>query len=120
MRTFSYLIILCTLSGCYKTLSLEGFNKKQWVNPDPCETYRLEIVDHLMKNQEVLLESSQNEVESLLGKANEHELYKRSQKFFHYRLSPEDSCHQGPVKYLSIRFNAIGNANDIQVTVRDL
>jgi len=118
--TISLLIILA-FSGCYKRLSLDGFDKDQWINVQNCSTYRLDIADHIIENEAILLEGTQNEIESLLGQADEHELYERNQKFFHYRLTPPDDCGSYEVTtYLSIRFNAIGRTNLVQVMLRDL
>lgn len=119
------LILVCSISllmsSCYKSLSLDGFDKAKWVAADgECDRYRLDIVDHLIENQETLLEATQNEVESLLGAATEHELYQRNQKFFHYRLTPPDSCGAyEAISYLSVRFNAIGRTNLVQIMLRE-
>ena len=120
-----HLLLPCVLSvvftSCYQQLSLEGFDKELWEqNKSACNDYRLRTVDHILENESVLLEKTQNEVESLLGQADEHELYERNQKFFHYRLTPPDSCGTYQVKtYLSVRFNAIGRANLVQKMLRD-
>ncbi|WP_424964260.1 hypothetical protein [Ekhidna sp.] len=121
MNKFFGLLILLTLSSCYKSLTIDGFDKEKWVNADEdCSTYRLEITDLIIENQHVILEGTQNEVESLLGKAREHELYERNQKFFHYRLTPPDTCGSyETIEFLSIRFNAIGRANLVQVMLRE-
>ena len=105
---FPFLVILLASSSCYKTLELEGFDKQKWNNSiSECDTYRLEIAPLLMEKQGVILEGTQNEVESLLGSASEHELYQRNQKFFHYRLTPNDECGDfNNIEFLSIRFNA--------------
>jgi len=123
MREAVIIILLpVVLSSCYKQVSLDGFEKDKWDEyPLSCSTYRLDIAEYLIENQHVLLESTQNEVESLLGRAAEHELYERNQKFFHYRLTPPGSCGEYEVlTYLSIRFNAIGRANLVQVMLREV
>ncbi len=108
------------MSSCYKTLSIDGFDKTQWVNTSGCNTYRLDHVAMIIDNQDILLEGTQNEIESLLGQAAEHELYERNQKFFHYRLTPPDTCGEyETIQYLSVRFNAIGRANLVQVMLRE-
>lgn len=122
MRTFLLLFVLCFLSSCYKTLRLEGFDTPKWKDAGKkCSEYRLTSVDLLIKNQELILESTQNEVESLLGAADEHELYARNQKFFHYRLTPSDSCDfdSHSLNFLSVRFNALGRASNVQVMIRE-
>ncbi|WP_420578156.1 hypothetical protein [Ekhidna sp.] len=121
MNRLLAILLLISLSSCYKTLTMDGFDKEQWTNADQdCSTYRLDIIDLIIEKQDVILEATQNEVESLLGKAKEHELYQRNQKFFHYRLTPPDSCGEyETIEYLSIRFNAIGRANLVQVMLRE-
>ena len=115
-------LLLTMLSACYQQITLDGFEKDQWKNYHlNCGTYRLDIANHIIDNQRVLLEGTQNEIESLLGPATEHELYERNQKFFHYRLTPSDSCgNHEAISYLSIRFNAIGRANLVQVMLREV
>ena len=121
MKNSLFIFGLLLLSSCYKTLTIDGFDKEHWVNyKSDCSTYRLDISDLIIKNQDILLKGTQNEVESLLGKAGEHELYERNQKFFHYRLTPPDTCDRyETVKYLSVRFNAIGRVNLVQVMLRE-
>ena len=121
MNRLLAILLLISLSSCYKTLTMDGFDKEQWTNADQdCSSYRLDIIDLIIEKQDVILEATQNEVESLLGKAKEHELYQRNQKFFHYRLTPPDSCGEyETIEYLSIRFNAIGRANLVQVMLRE-
>ncbi|MEO1254339.1 MAG: hypothetical protein AAFY41_05570 [Bacteroidota bacterium] len=115
------LLAFIFLSSCYKQLEMEGFEKEQWQQAlKECNTYRVDVANTIIKNQDVLLEATQNEVESLLGQPEEHELYNRNQKFFHYRLTPQSDC--GPhetVQFLSVRFNAIGRANLVQVMLRE-
>lgn len=121
MKNSLFLISILLLSSCYDTLSIDGFDKKQWVSYEKnCSTYRLDNAQLIVDNQEVLLKGTQNEIESILGKAAEHELYERNQKFFHYRLTPPASCGKyETIKYLSVRFNAIGRANLVQIMLRE-
>lgn len=121
MKKYLLPLYFVILSSCYKTLEMDGFDKVQWRNHEKdCSTYRMEIIDHILENKSILLEATQNEVESLLGAPREHELYQRNQKFFHYRLTPLDECGEHEtISYLSIRFNAIGRANLVQVMLRD-
>jgi len=121
MKKLTFTLLIITLSSCYSSLTMEGFDKEQWLDyNEDCSTYRLDVSDLIIENQDVILKGTQNEIESLLGKASEHELYNRNQKFFHYRLTPPDVCGDYEnVKYLSIRFNAIGRANLVQVMLRE-
>lgn len=121
MKNIISILSLVLLSSCYNTLTIDGFEAEKWANyASNCSSYRAEIIDLVIKNQAILLGGTQNEIESLLGKAEEHELYQRNQKFFHYRLTPPDTCgKQETVEYLSIRFNAIGRVNLVQVMLRE-
>ncbi|WP_370086704.1 hypothetical protein [Ekhidna sp.] len=121
MKNLIPIFITLLLSSCYSTLTIDGFDKEKWTNYEAnCSSYRIEASSLIIENQEILLGATQNEVESLLGKAKEHELYQRNQKFFHYRLTPPDSCvQQETIEFLSIRFNAIGRANLVQVMLRE-
>ena len=120
IKTTLIAALLITLTSCYNQLTIEGFDKEQWTSKENCSSYRLDVADLLIDNEAILLQSTQNEIESILGKADEHELYQRNQKFFHYRLTPKDNCDQySTIKYLSVRFNAIGRANLIQIMLRE-
>ena len=121
MKNILLLISLFALTSCYKTLTIDEFDKEKWRNyKKECSDYRLKTAQLIIDNQEVVLNGTQNEVESLLGRAAEHELYDRNQKFFHYRLTPPENCGDyESIQYLSVRFNAIGRANLVQVMLRE-
>ena len=122
MKVTIPILLILLLSSCYKKLEIDGFDEGKWNSfKSQCSEYRLSSVQTLLDNQDVLLEATQNEIESILGQAEEHELYARNQKVFHYRLTLPDSCSDQTTspKYLSVRFNAIGRASDIQVIFRE-
>ena len=121
MKNIVLVLSFALVTSCGKTLSIDGFDKECWFNyEENCSTYRLNIADFITENQDILLKGTQNDVESLLGKATEHELYERNQKFFHYRLTPPNACGEyETIQYLSVRFNAIGKANLVQVMLRE-
>ena len=115
------LLLMVIIVGCYQQLAIEGIEKKAWMQSD-CDGYRTSKIDLLINNKEILLNATQNEIESLLGAADEHELYKRNQKYFHYRISSPKTCEGQKAsisKYLSIRFNALGNANEVLINYRE-
>ena len=114
--------LLVLFTSCKDQISIKGFEKDRWINaPSDCSNYRLEIASAIVDQKEALLTSNQNEIEAFLGKADEHELYNRNQKFFHYRLDPPATCGTKNVfpEYLSIRFNAIGRASEVQKIIRE-
>lgn len=115
------MLLSITSFSCYKEISIENFNQSKWkAGKYSCDGYRMESAEIILKHRDQLLSRNQNEIESLLGKADEHELYARNQKFFHYRLTPPDSCGAySQLEYLSVRFNAIGRSNEIQKSLRE-
>lgn len=118
---FIYFLLTICLASCSANLSVDGFDKEKWKNaPSECADYRLEKAQLLVEKEKYLLARTQNEIESLLGQAEEHELYKRNQKFFHYRLSLLEKCDKTDsiTTYLSIRFNALGRSSNIQIFKR--
>ncbi len=121
MKQHILLVLPLIFYACAQPASLEGFQPDRWREfTKECTDYRLNIAGHIIKHQEALLESNQNEIEALLGAPTEHELYKRNQKFFHYQLTPSDSCGSyASQKFISIRFNAIGLANEVQLVIRE-
>ncbi|MEQ9007871.1 MAG: hypothetical protein RLP12_08310, partial [Ekhidna sp.] len=91
MKKITFILLIISISSCYSSITMDGFDKEQWVTyEEDCSTYRLDISDLIIEQQDVILKGTQNEIESLLGKPSEHELYNRNQKFFHYRLTPPD------------------------------
>lgn len=78
----------------------------------------MKIIDVLMEQKTVIQGLNQTEIVNLLGKPDRNELYKRSQKFFEYQISPDKLCNANQAQnntYLSIRFNATGLAKEILV-----
>jgi len=112
--TFFLLII-----ACGEVPELENINLKKWKeDKNACKEYRVKVVDNLLSQKEKLRGLSQNEMINLLGAADKHQLYERSQKFFIYYLNPNENCDQyteGYVKALYIRFNSLDQAVDFNI-----
>lgn len=72
-----------------------------------------------MENKSELLGNGQTQIKEWLGNPDQHQLYKRNQKFFIYYLEPGPSCKNNDPKNqynrLEIRFNALGKVNEITV-----
>ncbi len=121
MKNIFLIFLTFFFISCYKQLEMGGFEKNKWTSySTDCSMYRVNIAPKIIKNKEILLESTQNEIESILGNPQEHELYKRNQKNFYYRLTPPTDCGNFEiVQYLSIRFNGLGRANLVQVISRE-
>lgn len=108
-----FLIPLTICLSCYKAPQIDGFDTQAWKESISCDQNRLDEANVLLANEQKLLSANQNEVQELLGNPDEHELYSRNQKFFYYNLSPK--CDSIPGQRLSIRFDALGRVNEIQI-----
>lgn len=104
------------LTACKPSLSIDGLDKETWVaDKFACIGNRFEYLQLIDDNRKNLLRLDQNEVKSLLGPPDEHELDKRKRKYFHYYLQPGVNCKGGvehPVR-LQIRFNALGLSSEV-------
>jgi len=109
---------LSFLISCSSPVDIDNFDKDKWSGDEyGCRGVRKHMVDNLLEQKNELEGLTQTEILAVLGKPDRHELYKRNQKFFIYNLSPGEKCDEGSSKpsVLQIRFNALGNANEIIV-----
>ncbi|WP_375581459.1 hypothetical protein ABWH96_10790 [Marivirga tractuosa] len=117
-RIIPFAIFLISIA-CTEVPELENIDLKKWKeDKDACQEYRIDVVENLLSQKDKLRGLSQNEVINILGTADKHQLYERSQKFFIYYLNPNENCDQyteGYVKALYIRFNSLDQAIDFNV-----
>lgn len=110
-----YIAILVILS-CSSLPNVENIDLNKWKqDKHGCDSYRIKKVENLLAQKDKLKGLSQNEVIKLLGQADQHELYERSQKFFIYHLEPGNGCNNFDGQYfkaLYIRFNSLDQAID--------
>lgn len=117
--SFIFLLLICGISfGCSSTPELENIDLQAWKNGEGgCNKERLKEIDKLLNQKEKLYGLSQADIVTLLGKADKHQLYERSQKFFIYYLEPSASCtnkHENDyIKALYIRFSALDSVNEL-------
>lgn len=113
------LVVFLIIIACTETPNLDNIDLNKWkADKNACLEYRIEVVDELLSQKDKLKGLSQNQMISLLGTADKHQLYERSQKFFIYYLNPNENCDQyteGYVKALYIRFNSLDQAIDFNV-----
>lgn len=116
MRYILIIAISFTIA-CSSSVELPYLDEEQFAqDPNGCRSMRIELIEDLEKDKELLKGLNQNEIVNILGKPDQNELYKRSQKFFIYNLTPTDCVlinDVTPRKYLSIRFNATGLAKEV-------
>ena len=116
MKKSVFLILAITLAGCNSTPKIPGFNEEIWKVPITyCDQNKLDLAKVLIEHKEQLLGEGQTQIKSLLGQPDEHELYKRSEKFFYYNLTPGDTCNIQTPRKLSIRFDALDRAKEIMI-----
>ena len=116
MKALSIIIVIVLLTGCYSTPKIEGFDKDLWKTPIKyCDQDKLELAKILEKNEDKLLGEGQTQIKKLLGQPDEHELYRRTEKFFYYNLTAGDTCNIEQQRRLSIRFDALDRAKEVVI-----
>lgn len=122
MRKVFAIISISILFSCSDTPTIQGFNQQTWKEDmDGCNGNRLQLVDTLLAQKGSLKGLTQNEMANILGKADQHELYERSQKFFIYHLEPGIKCkgfNGNYFKALYIRFNSLNQA--VAFTIQEI
>lgn len=104
------------LVSCYSTPKIEGFDVESWKAPFKyCDQNKIKLAEVLIAHKEQLLGEGQTPIQKLLGPPNEHELYRRTEKFFYYNLTPGDTCNLENQRRLSIRFDALDRAKEIMI-----
>lgn len=113
------LILFLAFFSCTDIPDLDKIDLQKWKeDKDACSEYRIGAVQDLLSQQEKLRGLSQNQMIKLLGAADKHQLYERSQKFFIYFLEPNENCSQYSgdyIKALYIRFNSLDQAVDFNI-----
>ncbi|MFY0600544.1 MAG: hypothetical protein JXR03_12805 [Cyclobacteriaceae bacterium] len=112
------LLTLTFLFSCYPKIKIEGFEQEKWnQNIKSCDENKVAIADLIISQEDKLLSKGQAEIKQLLGQPDEHELYRRNQKFFHYHLTAGDSCSQIKTqRKLSILFDALDRSKELMIT----
>lgn len=111
-----YLITLIALCSCYSSPKIEGFDPDLWkVEIKYCDQSKVALAEILVKHKEKLLGEGQTKIKKFLGQPSKHELYRRTEKFFYYNLTPGDTCDIETPQRLSIRFDALDRAKEIMI-----
>ena len=111
-----FTLSLIVLLSCTSKFSLDGFNSAEWVaDKNGCNNKRATLVEEVVKQKEVLLGHGQNDIVSVLGKPNRHELYSRNKKAFVYFVAGGSLCSQADSTQskLVIRFDGIGRTKEV-------
>lgn len=118
MSKYIPIILLLSLTYCTTPLTIKGFNEEVWINDkDGCLGNRKELISLVMDNKETLMGKDQDQIKSLLGRPDMHEIYKRAQRFFMYSLGPGPTCPtyiaDKKGANLTLRFNAMGRVHEV-------
>lgn len=114
------LLFVLGFSCSPKGVKLPNMDVAAWKeDKNGCMGMRIAQYDSLEASWKSLEGLTQPQVEATLGKPDQHELYRRSQKFFIYNLHPGEGCAnydstQTP-RRAHIRFNALGFANELAI-----
>lgn len=122
MKSSKLLVIILSFSllitACTKKADVGDFDSAKWIgDQNGCLNQRSEMVQDLIKIKPNLLALYHKSIIEVLGKPDAEELYERSQTYYWYYIDPSPKCDQpseNPRK-LSIRFTAMGIANEIDI-----
>ncbi len=111
-------LVIITITSCSNPIEINDFDSKIWLNDiDGCKKERNALAEVLIKNKDKLLGKDQDQITNLLGKPDKHEIYRRSQRFYIYSVSPGSSCSNyvadNTASILSLRFNAMGRVHEV-------
>lgn len=116
------IFFLLFFSACTPSApEIEGFEPYVWQRDKwGCNQERAAMLPLLEEAKDQILGLRETELIRLLGKADEQELYERSQKFLVYYLEPGAKCEEtedspGRVNALHVRINSIGITNEMFV-----
>lgn len=119
------ILFLLLFSTCTPSApEIEGFDPYVWQRDKwGCSQQRAAMMPQLEEAKDQILGLRETEVIRFLGKADEQELYERSQKFLIYYLEPSKKCEgtedsPGRVNALYVRINSIGITNEMFVRAK--
>lgn len=96
MKFIIPLLLLSIISCTTETLTLEGFNKKEWENDkNACSNNRVKQKDIILENKSKLIGLSPHDVIRLFGQPDFQELHDQTKVSFYYHTTPAKSCDKG-------------------------
>jgi hypothetical protein len=114
-----FALFFIVVSCGQKIPDLENFDRETWTtDKNACSNKRSAISQPLLDQKAKLLSLNEMQIVELLGKPDRNELYKRNQKFYYYFIQPAPECENekgSDSKKLTIRFTAMGVANEITI-----
>jgi hypothetical protein len=117
---FTILAVLCACCS-RNPRELTGVDWEAWKNDrQGCGNIRKTYQDAIKDQKDRLKSMSEMEVVEQMGRPDQTELLKRNQKFYTYFISGGPGCAEADssVVLLTIRFNAMGLAKEVEVGSR--
>ena len=111
-------VLILLAMSCSSPVELTGVDLDSWKSDRfGCKGDRLGEVQNVIDQQDILLGISADDLAATLGKPDQVELYKRSQKFLIYFLDPAPDCEQyeddTEPRLLKIRVDALGRVKEL-------
>lgn len=117
-KSLSFIFLFCIACGT-PLPNLEGIDKVKWEeDKNGCNNIRITMRESLDSQKDKLLALDQMQIVDLLGRPDQNELSKRSQKLFYYYIEPGPACSNATdtlAARLAIRFNAMGLAKEVAI-----
>ncbi|WP_053404346.1 hypothetical protein [Persicobacter sp. CCB-QB2] len=118
MNRLSFLFLFTCLSffSCKPTPEIPGFDQESWkADREGCQGKRAALLPLLQAKEADLEKISTTQIVKLLGRPNKEELYRRSQRFFHYQISGGKGCEEQQQVVYRLRFTATDHLIEIEV-----
>ena len=123
LSIFSISLIFCLGSCSKKQQKIQNFSSIEWkFDKNGCDKTRLNLVDALIKQREILKGWSFQEIIDLLGLPDGNELSKKEEKYYLYFLDAAPACDNfqkgNKTITLKIRFSFRGIVKELSIEKR--
>lgn len=118
MHKYYIALFILGLIACSTPVELEGTDLEGWKSDIfGCELTRANEIDNIMNQKSRLEGISSDDLMATLGKPDQVELYKRSQKFMVYYIDPGPQCvgneEVREFRVLKVRVDALGTVKEL-------
>lgn len=110
-------VFFLTAVACSGPKNIDNFDSEAWKSdPHGCNGVREEIWQKFSEDTSPIMGYKENDLKSLLGKADNSHLMERGQKMYYYHISGSPACKQATaseLKQVQIRVNALGRVSEV-------
>lgn len=115
---------LALLSSCGVPEEFQAFNSKAWKEDRyACKGQRAELVDDFEQIRKDLYGQKEYVVRNLLGKPDQEELLKRSERIYYYYIETGDQCadrtKMSGANRIELRLNSLAKVSEINYRYPD-